>query len=137
MKLGRVLIAGVVVTIFNTAFGMLTCGWLFRWVYTLEPTNIWKSIDNFPWPVYYVGALILTIIFALVYALLNKGVPGKNRFVKGIVFGLCAWAVGMLPGMFATYFFMTTNPGVVLYWTILGLVQTPLAGLIVAAIYGE
>jgi hypothetical protein len=43
----------------------------------------------------------------------------------------------MLPGMFATRAFMTVNPTVVVYWTILGLIKSPLEGIIIAAIYGE
>jgi membrane protein insertase Oxa1/YidC/SpoIIIJ len=46
-------------------------------------------------------------------------------------------AVGMLPGMFSIYSFMTVAAGVVIYWTILGLVEMPIKGLIIAAIYGE
>ncbi|MHC4122638.1 MAG: hypothetical protein ACYSSI_03615 [Planctomycetota bacterium] len=136
MKAGRILIAGIAATIFGAVFGTLTCGWLFKWVYTLEPTNIWKPIEAPP-PAYFIGALVLNLVFAFIYALLNKGIPGKNRFIKGIVFGLCVWAVGVLPGMLATYFFMTIHPGVVLYWTIGGLIQTPITGLIIAAIYGQ
>jgi hypothetical protein len=53
------------------------------------------------------------------------------------MFGFCVWAVGMLPGMLSTYYFMTVAPGVVLYWTLIGLVEIPLKGLIIAFIYGE
>ena len=137
MKLFRILIAGLVVAVFNTGFGMVTCGWFFRWVYELKPTDIWKPMNGPPPIAYYISAVVISILFVLVYAILNKGIPGKIRFVKGIVFGLCVWVVGILPGMAAMYFFMTINPTVVIYWTVLGLVQTPLAGLIVAVIYGK
>jgi membrane protein insertase Oxa1/YidC/SpoIIIJ len=43
----------------------------------------------------------------------------------------------MLPGMFSTYSFMTVATGVVIYWTLLGLVEMPIKGLIISAIYGE
>jgi len=86
---------------------------------------------------FFIGALALNIIFVVVYALFCKGIPGKNKLVKGLVFGLCVFAVGTLPGMVATYSFMTVATTVVVYWTIMSLVQTPLKGLILAAIYGE
>ncbi len=60
-----------------------------------------------------------------------------DKLVKGLVFGLCAWAVGTLHGMLSTYAFMTVATGVVIYWTVLGLVEIPLRGLIIASIYGE
>ena len=136
MKYWRIFIAGVVVTVFSTGVGMITCGWLFRWVYEIEPTNIWRAMDTIP-VAYYPAFLALNIVLAFVYALLVKGIPGKNKLIKGLVFGLCVWAVGMLPGMLATYLFMTVAATVVIYWTITGLIFTPLIGLIIAAIYGE
>jgi len=63
--------------------------------------------------------------------------PARVRLTKGLVFGLCVWATGMLPGMFATHSFMTVATGVVVYRTILGLVEMPIKGLIISAIYGE
>jgi len=138
MKIGKVLIAGVVVTVFNMIVGMVTCGGVFSWVYKLEPVNVWKPMGSSgPGAKFMVGSLILSIALSFVYALINKGIPGKNKLVKGLAFGLCVWAVGMLPGMFATYSFMTVAATVVVYWTILGLIKTPLEGIIIAAIYGE
>ncbi|MFA5270939.1 MAG: hypothetical protein WC412_01195 [Candidatus Omnitrophota bacterium] len=137
MKIGRVLIAGIAVTIFNAIVGMITCGGIFGWVYKLEPTNVWKPMDAGPGVIFMIGSLILSILLSFVYALIQKGIPGGNRFIKGIIFGLCVWAVGMLPGMFATYAFMTVATTVVVYWTILGLIKMPLEGMIISAIYGE
>ncbi|MBI5874158.1 MAG: hypothetical protein HZB36_08520 [Candidatus Omnitrophica bacterium] len=137
MKIGKIVIAGVVLTIFNAIVGSITCGGVFNWVYKLEPTNVWKPINGSPGAMFMIGSFVLSIVLSFVYALINKGIPGSNKFTKGIVFGLCVWAVGMLPGMFATYAFMTVATMVVIYWTILGLIKTPLEGMIIAAIYGE
>jgi len=137
MNMGKILIAAVVVSLFNAIFSGITCGWLFNWVYKLEPTNVWKPMVGPPGLGLYIGEFLLNIILVIVYALLLKGIPGKNKLTKGLVFGVCVWAVGMLPGMFSTYYFMTVATGVVVYWTILGLVATPIKGLIIAAIYGE
>lgn len=137
MKIGKLIIAAIALSIFGLIIGAVTCGGVFNWVYKLEPTNVWKPMDGPPGLVYHVVGFILNIILAAVYALIRKGLPGKNKLVKGLVFGLCVWAVGMLPGMFATYYFMTVATEVVIYWTILGLVEYPIMGLIIAAIYGE
>jgi len=137
MKVGKIVVAGLVVTIFNSIVGAVTCGGLFGWVYKLEPTNVWKPMDGPPGWDFFFGSLALSIILAFVYGLLKDGIPGPNKLVKGLVYGLCVWAVGMLPGMYATLSFMTVAPQVVAYWTVLGLVQTPLQGLLIAWIYGE
>lgn len=136
MKIGKLLAAALAVSLFGAILAALTCGWLFNWVYKLEPTHVWKSLGA-PGPLFHLVGFLLNIILTAVYALLRHGLPGKNKFVKGISFGLCVWAVGMLPGMFCTYYFMTVATGVVIYWTLLGLVEMPLKGLIIAAIYGE
>lgn len=137
MKAGKILIAGAVVTVFNAVVGGLTCGGFFKWVYELEPTGVWKPMDGPPGAMFMAASLVLSIVLAFVYALINKGLPGRGKIQKGLVFGLCVWAVGMLPGMLSTYTFMTVAPAVIVYWTILGLIETPLKGLIIAAIYGE
>jgi len=137
MKIVRILIAALAVSVFSAIFAGVTCGGLFNWVYKLEPTNVWKAMEGPPGLVFYTGSFALNLVLVVVYALLNKGIPGKNKFIKGIIFGLCVWAVGTLPGMLSTYSFMTVATGVVIYWTILGLVEVPLKGLIIAFIYGE
>jgi hypothetical protein len=137
MKLGKILLGGVAVMVFKMGVGRVTCGGFFGWVYKLEPINVWKPMEGAPGVKFLVGSLVLSVVFAAVYALIQKGIPGGNKLVKGLVYGLCIWAVGMLPGMLATAAFMTVARTVVIYWTVLGLVQLPLEGLIVSALYGE
>ena len=137
MKAIRVIIAGAAVTAFDAVAGGILCGVLFNWVYQLVPTNVWRPMEGGPDAIYFLGLFILNIILALVYALLQKGIPGKGKIAKGCVFGLCVWLVGMLPGMFATYTFMTVATTVIVYWLISGLIMTPIRGIIIAAIYGE
>lgn len=137
MKIGKVLLTSFVVSVFHIVFGALTCGWLFTWVYAIEPVNIWKHMDGPPGLGFNLGTFLLNVIFVIVYVLLKKGVPGKTKFTKGLVFGLCVWAIGILPGMFVTAYFMTIAPVVVVYWVLIGLIETPLKGLIAALVYGE
>lgn len=137
MKLGKTATAGIAVTIFDMLIGMICCGMLFSWVYKIEPTNVWKGMSGPPGADFMLRSFCLSIVFAVSYAILRKGLPGKNRFVKGLLLGLFVWALGILPGMNAMYTFMTVAPAALLYWTILGLVKVPLEGLIIAAIYGD
>ncbi|MDD5681660.1 MAG: hypothetical protein PHI59_10540 [Candidatus Omnitrophica bacterium] len=137
MKIGKILIAALAVSLFGAIFGAVTCGWLFSWVYKLEPTNVWRPMDGPPGLTFYIGSFLLNIVLAFVYSVLSKGIPGKNKIAKGLVFGLCVWAVSTLPGMFVTHAFMTVATGVVIYWTITGLIELPLKGIIIAAICDE
>ena len=137
MKIGKIVVAGIAVTIFNFIVGGLTCGWLFNWTYKVEPVTAWKPMSGPPGIGFLLGSFIMNIILVLVYAILMKGIPGNNRLAKGFVFGLCVWAVGILPGMLVTYAFMNVATVWIIYMTINGLVFTPIKGMIIAAIYAD
>lgn len=138
MNIKRALIAGIAVWIVSFVFGWLTCGWLFNWVYELPP-NIWKGPEamaglNMVW-MNLVG-LFVAIVFALVYALLYKGIPGEG-IRKGLMYGFIVWLVGALSGILPLPFFMTIATGVVIYWIAIDLVRYLLLGVVVAVIYKE
>ncbi len=137
MKAVRVIMAGIVVTIFQAFVGAVTCGGIFNWVYSLEPVNVWKPMEGCPGMGFIIAGLLLNVILAFVYAMINKGIPGKNKCVKGCVFGFIVFAVGTLPGMLATYTFMTVATTVVIYWTLVDLIKRPIEGMIIATICGD
>lgn len=137
MNIKKLILAIIAVAIFNFLVGMATCCSTFSWVYKLEPTNVWRPEETVSIPFSIIGMLIVDALFVIVYALINKGIPGANRFVKGLIYGLLVVLVGLVPGMVATYSYMTVATTVVVYWTIWGLIVSPLKGLITAAIYGE
>lgn len=137
MKIGKITLASIAITVFVIIVAMLTCGSTFNWVYQLNPTNVWKPMVNGIDPLYYLAEFVASLLFVLVYVILQKGIPGSNKYTKGLVYGLAVFSVGMLPGMFATYFFQVINPIVIIYWTIWGLIVTPLKGVIASAICSE
>lgn len=137
MNIKKMILAIVVVAIFNILVGMVTCGGVFSWVYKLEPTNVWKPMESFSFPLMIAGIFFVDAIFVWAYTLINKGIPGQNRFVKGLIYGLLVVLVGLVPGMIMTYTYMTVATTVVIYWTIWGFIVSPLKGLITASIYGE
>jgi hypothetical protein len=134
-KILRIISAAAAITVFTTIIGAVTCGWIFNGMYKIEPTNVWKPMTGPPSIAFYIGSFIMNLIFVFVYALLGKGIPGKNIAAKGLIFGLCVWAVGELPGMFSMYSFMTVAPQVLVYWAVMGVFTTPIVGIIAAAIY--
>lgn len=137
MKIKKIILAVLVVAIFNILVGMLTCGGVFSWVYKLEPINVWKPMASVSPLLMIASTFFIDLIFVVVYALINNGISGKNKYTKGLLYGLIVWGVGLIPGMIATYLYMTVATTVVIYWTIWGLIVSPLKGLIAAAIYGE
>ncbi|MFH1838336.1 MAG: DUF1761 domain-containing protein [Candidatus Kuenenbacteria bacterium] len=137
ISLRKVLLAGLVIAVVSSIWGMLTCGWLFNWVYFLEPTEIWKDInfqDSTFNVIFYGGALILNFLFAWVFALIYHGIPGE-KVGKGIWYGFLVWLIGILPGMFSIYLWMNIAEVVVIYWLANLLIERIIAGIIVASIY--
>jgi len=124
--------ATVAVFVFKMITGATLCGGIFRWVYSLAPVNVWRPM--MPGKRLFVGMFLASLLFVLVYKLVSKAFEGMGTVKKGLLYGLSIWAAGIVPGMIATYTFMTVNPTVVIYWTVLSLVLTPIQGIIVAFI---
>ncbi|MCJ7663151.1 MAG: hypothetical protein MUO24_02800, partial [Desulfobacterales bacterium] len=128
---------GVVVWIVNSIFFILG---LFPWVYQL-PSDIWKDFSPVPATVLnligpHVIGLIRALLFALVFAILYKGIPGKWVF-KGMIYGVLVWIVGALSGMASMPFYAVMAITVVVYWIIHQLVLGVINGAIVGLIYKE
>jgi hypothetical protein len=93
MNAKRIVIVGLIVWIVDSIFILLTCGWLYKWVYQLPP-NIWRDWSTMPATAVniigpHVIGIIRALLFALVFAILYKGIPGKG-ITKGIVYGVDA-----------------------------------------------
>jgi len=134
MKAGKILIAAIVVSVVSAVYMGLTCGWLFKGFYSLEPTNIWRPMEGPPGALVYIGMFLLNLIFVGVYTLISGSLPGRVAVTKGLAFGFIVWLVGILPGIFFTYMFITIAAEVVLYWMINDLVLFLLKGMIIAPI---
>lgn len=132
--------AAVVLTILSFFYAWLTCGWLFNWVYSLEPVNVWVGEAAMTTKFFIIvnaGNLILYFIFALIFMRLQDCIPGNCRMCKGAVYGIIVWVLGVLPGMFSMYMFMTINKTVPIYWTLNGLVSLLIFGAVTGFICGN
>lgn len=139
MNCGRILLAALAVTVFGITWGMLTCGWLFNWIYALPPVGVWKNFETMITPLFWVinivGHYVLSVIFVLVLAWIQSAFKG-GRVGKGFRYGIAVWLVGILPGMFGTYMWMAVNPWWPVYTAINQLIALPICGIIAAAIVG-
>lgn len=130
-------LAAMAVTAFDIAFGMLTCGWLFKWIYRLSPIPIWRPVQFLAWQYWVmvdIGIFVISIIYVMAYAKIGC-VLGKSKIERGLRFGFYLWFVAMLPGMFYLYTFINIHPWVVVYWLIRGFIEFIVAGLLIAWIY--
>jgi len=139
MRYGRIVLAALVATLIEAIYSWVTCGNLFKWVYELEPTMAWRTLESTTWAFWLevnLGNLVFSAIFVFLYALLFSSIPGRY-VLKGIMWGLFVWLLGTVPGMFATGMFMNISQKIVIYWTIIGLVKYLLIGTSTALVYGK
>ena len=133
----RIIGAGVLVWIVSFVWTMLTCGWLFNWVYGIEPI-IWRTTEQIMGAGTFIGSLLLGLLIALiyvfVYALIYKGIPGKG-VKKGLMYGALLWLVAPFSGMITMPLYMTVAITVVVYWILNALVIFLINGAIVGKIY--
>ena len=138
----RAVVAGLVANVLSFVVG--GGGYhLFGWVFALEPQAIWKwtpglNADmSLGWWVFLIGGnTLLAIVFAVVYAILFKGIPGTG-LRKGLVFGGIVWLVGVVPAIFTMYIMMNVHPAALLYFLTQSLVEYFVYGAAVALIYGQ
>jgi hypothetical protein len=139
MRVGKAVLAGIVIWVVGIIWAMLTCGWLFNWVYTIPP-RIWKDAASITSTSNTIGSgllgLLIALIFVFVYAWLYKGIPGKG-IKKGLTYAFIVWLVSAFSGMITMPFYMTISWVVVIYWILNGLVGNLIFGLILGAIYKE
>ncbi|HQK63586.1 MAG TPA: hypothetical protein PLF16_00375 [Candidatus Staskawiczbacteria bacterium] len=79
--------------------------------------------------------MLLFFAYPFLMAAVLAWLWGKTKNVfsnNGIKFGFAYWVVATVPGMFATYTSMPYSFLVVLSWTISGLIQAIIAGLILS-----
>lgn len=139
MKIAKIILAALVIWIVQMVTVMLTCGWLFKWVYEIPPI-IWKDPVAMTSGLNMLGsnlvAIFGSIIFVLVYSLFYKGIPGKG-VKKGVTYGFAVWLIGPLIGSIAMPFYMTISTAVIIYWVMQMFVLFLIKGAIVGAIYKE
>lgn len=137
MNCKRIILAALAVTVFGMAWGMLSCGWLFTWVYGLPPVSVWKTPETMMTPLFWVinvvGHFVLSVIFVAIFAKLQDALCG-GRIGKGFCYGIIVWLVGVLPGMFAVGMWMAVNPWWPVYMGLNQLVALPICGIIASTI---
>ena len=136
MNIKRIALSTLVIWVFSSVWGMLTCGWLFTWVYQIPPTTIWKTpvqmMQTGNMAGMYAVGLLLALAFVLVYAILYKGLPYKG-VKKGITYGLLAYLLSM--GFITMPFYSIVAWQVVIYWIANFLASSIIMGALVGWVY--
>lgn len=86
-----------------------------------------------PWMYYvYLNPIILGIILAFIWRYTKDLFKGKNKVKAGAKFGLSIWVLFGITGMLMTLSTFNISALMVLTWTITGLIQYILGGIVIA-----
>lgn len=129
-KLKRSMVIIIVGLVISFLYGSITCGWLFNWVYSLEPVNVWKPASgSFFWQMP-LATFIWVIVFVLGYGLIHTGISGRG-IKKGLLYGVIVWLLATVPRMVHLYVIMTVSTTVLIYWCMAELLHNLLLGAII------
>lgn len=140
INISKVLFAGFAIFFISFLVGGGSY-FLFGWVFNLEPSAIWKwtPVQGFDmpagwWFILFLLNIILAVAFTFIYALIEKGLPGKG-IQKGLSFGIIVWIVGPIPALVTMYLMMNIATGALVYFTIQSLFEWLVYGTVISLIY--
>ncbi len=142
INITKVLFAGIAIFFISFLVGGGSY-FLFGRIFDLEPSAIWKWTPahgfDMPaewWIILLLLNIILAVVFAFIYALIEKGLPGKG-IQKGLGFGIIVWIVGPIPALVTMYLMMNIATGALVYFTLQSLLEWLIYGTVISLIYKE
>jgi uncharacterized membrane protein YagU involved in acid resistance len=118
------LLAGVVILLMGMVFGAMSAE-----MYKLSPKVFWKPMGGDWFTKMVIFDFVTGLILAGVFSIVKGALPGVG-LMKGLSFGLIIWIVGPLLGLTMTYLTMAIRVKLIAVWTVNGLVNYLLSGLI-------
>ena len=132
MNIKKWLIASVAVFVVYSVAMFLIHSVLLTKAYQ-DTADLWRSMEDMQarmW-IMYVGNLIFSFLFVIIFAL---GYEGKG-VVEGFRFGVLFGAIYTIPGSLGNYAVSPIDFKLTLSWIIYGLLQVTLCGIVAALIY--
>jgi hypothetical protein len=84
---------------------------------------------------FFLHPFILGLALAYAYEIFSGAIKAKGAVNKGLRFGFIVWVISSIPGMYASYTSFYISLPMILSWTLNGLVQLLLGGIVIAKIW--
>lgn len=130
------LVSGVAINL----WALLTCAWLTRWVYRVEPIYIFREWTRDFTPMYgflsVVNNFIFAGLFVFLYAVICKSLQGSGAR-KGLIFGFLVWLAGWAVSWVRVAITINISKALFVDWMVNGLISYMIAGAIIGWIYRE
>ncbi len=139
IRWGRAVVAGLLATVIGFLVGFVLYG---------SMNGVYESFGDLPYakPVesisayltqMFTGGAVLTVLIALVYAVIQSGLPGQKRWQKGLIFGLMLLIVNMLPIAFNTWMQIAQPVELILIEIVNRTISLLVQALVIAIVYGQ
>jgi hypothetical protein len=133
---GAAIVVTVVSYIINTIGAFATMDYYFDPAYFSVWSKIMMPTAGPPPQEFAIYSLILgfiaALLFVFVYGRVKSVFNGKNAMKSGMCYGMLVFLVGTLPGMFSMSLLINLPAGLLVAWTIFGLIMNMVGGVIVA-----
>jgi hypothetical protein len=93
--------------------------------------NVFRPWSDPVMQLYYLEPFLAGILLAWFWKLVKAAFPNGRPARKALAFGASYWLVATIPGMLITYASFQVSFGMVLSWTLTGLVQAILAMFVI------
>ena len=133
MTIKKILFAGIIGGIANIIIGntlIFFSSNVLSNMFNLEIPELFKYPNNLLLPVL---SVIIGFIWAVAYALINKGIPGKIAIFKGLFYGFILWFIGSVPQNLVEY--LANNQKYYLYKIFPEFIQYIIVCFIISIVY--
>jgi hypothetical protein len=127
------LLAGLVMLIIGMALGQGLNMLIPSLMAEYNNTNIFRPWSDPLGYIYFVHPFLVGIILAWIWNRAKSLFGGGSAWKRGTHLGLVFWIITTIPGMVISYASFKLSLVMILSWTVLGLIQFILAGIICAA----
>ena len=95
-------------------------------------TALFRSWDDPIMSIYFAYPFVMGLALAWFWNKVKDSFSGKGVWGRGIHYGFAYWIIASIPGMVVTYSSFQVTLPMVLSWTVIGLVQVVVGGLVCA-----
>lgn len=142
-RVWRIFLAALLMAVVGQVIHMLSAGLGMGYYSDPEYVGVWSPLmmpipEEGPPAYFFYYSLLFGFIsaglFAVVYSVLQRAVPGRGRAAKGLAYGLLVFLVAGIPGMLSLYLLINLPVGLIGLWAVETLVVYLLGGMIVAGL---
>jgi hypothetical protein len=95
-------------------------------------TELFRPWDDPLMSIYFAYPFVMGLALAWFWNRVKESFQGGNAWGRGLQYGLAYWIIASIPGMIVTYSSFQVSFLMVLSWTVMGLVQVVVGGMVCA-----